>query len=156
MKIVSLSFEDGKTIPAKYAYKGVSGGKNVSPHLSWSDVPPDVKSFALSMVDPHPVARNWVHWLVINIPTKETELVEGASGKKMPPNSRELYNSYGELGYGGPQPPKGSGPHPYVITVYALNVEKLNLNINTNLETFTNILESKIITTAKITGIFER
>ena len=65
------------------------------------------KSFALSMVDPHPVAQNWVHWLVISIPADVISFEEGASGKKLPPGSVELKNSSGDIGYGGPQPPKG-------------------------------------------------
>ncbi len=156
MRLSSKAFDDGKLIPAKYAHQGVAGGKNISLPLVWSNTHQDVKSFALSMIDPHPVAKDWVHWLVINIPQGESSIAEGASGKKMPPGVKELYNSYGELGYGGPQPPKGSGPHPYIITLYALSIEKLDLGANTSLNAFIKVLEGKILTTAEITGIYER
>jgi len=156
MIISSPSFQDGKPIPTKYAHSGVAGGKNISIPLKWDEFPVETKSFVLAIVDPHPVARNWVHWLVINIPIDVLSLAENASGKRMPEGSKELYNSYGELGYGGPQPPKGSGPHPYVVTVYALNVEKLDLTANTSLVAFEKTLEGKVIDSAKITGIFER
>lgn len=156
MRLSSKAFDDGKLIPTKYAHQGVAGGKNISLPLVWSNAPQDIKSFALSMVDPHPVARDWVHWLVINIPHGESSITEGTSGKKMPPGVKELYNSYGELGYGGPQPPKGSGPHPYIITLYALNIEKLDLGANTSLTAFIKVLEGKTLATAEITGIYER
>jgi Raf kinase inhibitor-like YbhB/YbcL family protein len=156
MRLSSNAFDDGKLIPAKYAHQGVAGGKNISLPLVWDNVPQHIKSFAFSIIDPHPVARDWVHWLVINIPPGELSIAEGASGKKMPPGVKELYNSYGELGYGGPQPPKGSGPHPYVITLYALNIEKLELSANTSLTTFIKVLEGKTLATAEITGIYER
>jgi Raf kinase inhibitor-like YbhB/YbcL family protein len=156
MRISSKAFEDGKPIPAKYAHQGVNGGKNISLPLVWSNTPQDVKSFALSIVDPHPVARDWVHWLVINIPQGESSISEGSSCKKMAPGVKELYNSYGELGYGGPQPPKGSGPHPYVITLYALNTDKLDLGANTSLDAFLKVLEGKTLATAEIKGIYER
>jgi Raf kinase inhibitor-like YbhB/YbcL family protein len=156
MRLSSRAFEDGKPIPVKYAHQGVTGGKNISLPLAWTNVPEGTKSFALSMVDPHPVARDWVHWLILNIPQDVLSIAEGASVKKVPPGVKELYNSYGELGYGGPQPPKGSGPHPYIITLYALNVEKLEMGANINLTAFLEVIEGKILTTAEITGIYER
>lgn len=156
MKILSRAFEDGDLIPTRYAHQGVAGGKNISLPLEWSNVPQGVKSFAISMVDPHPVARNWVHWLVINISPNEMSIPEGSSGSKMPESAKELYNSFGESGYGGPQPPKGSGPHPYIITLYALNAEKLELGANTGLTAFLKILEGKIIAATEIKGIYER
>ena len=108
------------------------------------------------MVDPHPVAQNWVHGLVINIPSNVISLEERASGKKMPLGSLELKNSFGDIGYGGPQPPKGTGDHPYVVTVYALNVEKLNLGVNTSLSVFRKAIEGKVIGSASITGKYGR
>lgn len=156
MKVSSSVFEDHKPIPTKYAYHGVVGGKNISLPLAWSGVPAETKSFALSVVDPHPIANNWVHWLVINIPDSTNSLAEGASGKSMPAGSKELYNSYGAMGYGGPQPPKGSGPHPYEVTIYALSVDKMELSTNASLSAFKKVLEGKILSSAKITGIYER
>ena len=156
MHISSPAFQDGKPIPTKYAYHGVVGGKNISIPLSWGGIPTETKSFAVSIVDPHPVANNWVHWFVMNIPKSVTSLAEGASGKNMPAGSKELYNSYGTIGYGGPEPPKGSGPHPYEIVVYALNIEKLDLSANTTLTAFSEALEGKVIASVKVTGMYER
>jgi Raf kinase inhibitor-like YbhB/YbcL family protein len=132
------------------------GGKNVSIPLAWTNVPSGTRSFALSMVDPHPVAQNWVHWLVISIPSNVTVIEEGASRKKMPAGSLELKNSFGDIGYGGPQPPKGTGDHPYVVTIYALNVEKLDLGVSTSLPAFKKALEGKTIGTVSITGKYGR
>ena len=156
MRLLSTAFQDGKLIPTRNAHRGVTGGQNISFQLDWSDPPPTVQSFALSIIDLHPVAKNWGHWFVVNIPKNITSFAEGASGKNMPSGSKELYNSFGEIGYGGPQPPKGSGPHPYEVTVYALNVEKLDLSANATLPAFKKALEGKVIATAKTTGIYER
>lgn len=155
MEISSSAFKDGGKIPIQYVMPG-AGGKNISVPLSWKNTPSGTKSFALSMVDPHPVAQNWVHWLVINIPASATLLEEGASRKKMPQGSMELKNSFGDIGYGGPQPPKGTGDHPYVFTLYALNVERLDLGTNTSLSSFNKALEGKIIGSAMITGKYGR
>ncbi len=156
MNIISSAFQEGKSIPAKYAYQGVEGGKNISLPFTWTEVPGNTKSLALSIIDPHPVAKNWVHWFIVNIPKDITALTEGSSGKTMPKGSKELFNTYGSLGYGGPEPPKGSGAHPYVTTLYALNVEKLDLPEKSSLSTFQKILEGKVIATAKTIGYFER
>ena len=156
MKIISSAFQEGKAIPTKYAYHGVVGGKNISLPLSWSEVPLETLSLALSIIDPHPVAQNWIHWFVINLPKNSTGLPEGASAKRMPASSKELYNSYGTTGYGGPEPPKGTGPHPYVVTLYALNIDSLDLPENTTLPAFKKALEGKILATAQVTGIYER
>jgi len=111
MEITSAALKDGGKIPIQYVMVP-AGGKNISIPLSWKNAPPGTKSFALSIIDPHPVAQNWVHWFVINIPASTAFLSEGASRKNMPGGAVELKNSFGETGYGGPQPPKGSGEHP--------------------------------------------
>lgn len=155
MEISSSVFKDGEKIPMQYVMSG-AGGKNISVPLSWKNVPPGTKSFALSVVDPHPVAQNWVHWLVINIPATVFSFEEGASRKKMPPESVELKNSFGNIGYGGPQPPKGTGDHPYVFSIYALSVEKLDLGVNTSLSVFKKALEGKTLGSTTLTGKYGR
>jgi Raf kinase inhibitor-like YbhB/YbcL family protein len=155
MEISSAAFKDGEKIPIQCVMPG-AGGKNISAPLAWRNAPSGTKSFALSMVDPHPVAQNWVHWLVINIPANVAFLEEGTSGKKMPHGSIELKNSFGEIGYGGPQPPKGTGDHPYVFTLYALSVEKLDLGANVSLSAFKKALDGKVLGSATITGKYGR
>ncbi len=155
MEISSSAFKDGEKIPIQYVMPG-AGGKNVSVPLIWKNAPSGTKSFALSIVDPHPVAQNWVHWLVINIPSGVTMIEEGASRKKMPAGSVEMKNSFGETGYGGPQPPKGTGDHPYVVTLYALSVEKLDPGPSPSLSAFKKAIEGKVIATATVTGKYGR
>jgi Raf kinase inhibitor-like YbhB/YbcL family protein len=155
MEILSSAFKDGERIPIQYVMPG-AGGNNISIPLAWKNIPAGTKSFCLSIVDPHPVAQNWVHWLVINIPAQVTSMEEGASKKKMPGGSIELKNSWGEIGYGGPQPPKGTGDHPYVVTLYALNMEKVDLGVNTTLSAFKKAIEGKGIGSASITGKYGR
>jgi Raf kinase inhibitor-like YbhB/YbcL family protein len=155
MEISSAAFKDGEKIPIQFVMPG-AGGKNISIPLIWKNVPAGTKSFCLSIIDSHPVAQNWVHWLVINIPPQITSIDEGASKKKMPQGSVELKNSFGDIGYGGPQPPKGTGDHPYVVTLYALNVEKLDLDTNTSLSAFKKAIEGRVIGSASITGKYGR
>jgi Raf kinase inhibitor-like YbhB/YbcL family protein len=155
MKLSSSVFKDEGKIPVPHVMPG-AGGRNVSLPLTWENPPAGTQSFALSMVDPHPVARNWVHWLVVNLPGSVNTLAEGASGKKMPQGAMELQNSFGDTGYGGPQPPSGTGDHPYVVTVYALSVPRLELPKDTNLAAFKQALEGKVLAQAAITGYYGR
>lgn len=155
--LTSPAFIDGKVVPTKFATTSVTGGKNYSIPLSWENSPAGTKSFAIIIIDLHPIANNWVHWMVNNIPADIKLIEESASGsKKMPQGSKELDNSFGWNGYGGPQPPKGSGLHKYEVTLYALNLEKLELDKHTSLKTFQKAIEGKVIATAKIVGLFER
>lgn len=153
MEVESGAFDDQGSIPVRYCMPGV-GGKNISIPLRWSDVPEGVRSFALSMIDPHPVADNWVHWLVTDLPADTRALPEGASGSDMPRGARELRNSYGKTGYGGPRPPEGTGEHPYVVTVYALDTVSLYLERATELEAFKRAIQGHVLDKAKVTGFF--
>lgn len=151
------AYENKERMPAKYANKGVIGGINLSPPLKWWAAPKEAKSFALIMVDHHPVANEFVHWLVINIPINTASIEEGASGtEKMPLGSRELLTSYRTPGYGGPRPPVGSGDHPYETIIYALNAEKIDLKANADLERFLKAIEGKILAIATLTGYFSQ
>jgi len=151
------SYKNNEPIPTKYAHSSVVGGQNITPGFAWTDPPVNTKSFALSIVDPHPVAKNWVHWFIINIPFRERRIVEGASRtNSLPQGAKELMSSYSELGYGGPAPPKGSGVHPYVATLYALNVDSLDLGVNSTLRQFEKAMEGKVIAEATMTGTYER
>jgi len=154
-QLSSPAFKDGGAIPSQYA-RPAAGGRNVSIPLKWTGAPGGTKSFALSIVDQHPVARKWVHWLVINIPPEVSSLAEGASGKNMPAGAIELGNSFGDAGYGGPQPPRGTGPHRYVVTIYALKDSGLDLKPGSTLTDFQNAIKGKTLDEASITGVFEQ
>lgn len=128
MKITSTFYSQNQIMPVKFARQGVTGGQNISPQFSWSDAPSGTKSFVFAMVDHHPIASNWVHWIVVDIPAFINSIIEGASNtSQMPTHCVELANTFGTKGYGGPQPPAGTGKHSYDTTIYALNIEKMGL-----------------------------
>ncbi|MBU3936476.1 MAG: YbhB/YbcL family Raf kinase inhibitor-like protein [Proteobacteria bacterium] len=107
-------------------------GKNISPHLQWKNAPPETKSFAVTVYDPDaPTGSGWWHWIVFNIPASITQLVADAGNPTKgltPKGSIESVTDYGKPGFGGACPPVGDKPHRYIFTVYALKVEKLDLN----------------------------
>lgn len=126
-KLTSPAFEDGGEIPVKYCMNQITGGKNVSPPLKWTDPPQGTKSFALVCIDTHPIANGWLHWVVVNIPPQYRELKEGASGSSLMNGALELKNTFGFKGWGGPMPPEGSGVHNYEFHLFAMKEEKIPL-----------------------------
>ncbi len=107
-------------------------GQNLSPQLSWENAPTGTKSFAITMYDPDaPTGSGWWHWVVFDIPATTNSLPSGAgtlSKYLMPADAIQGMTDFGAPGYGGPCPPTGDKPHRYLLTVYALNKDKLGLD----------------------------
>jgi Raf kinase inhibitor-like YbhB/YbcL family protein len=124
-----------KQIPLAQVFGGMGcTGNNVSPSLSWHAAPAGARSFALTMYDPDaPTGSGWWHWVVYNIPATATGLAAGAGDaakKLLPAGAAQGNTDFGMPGYGGPCPPQGDKPHHYIFTVYALNVDKLDIPAN--------------------------
>ena len=125
-EISSSSVSDGKW-DNKYFGDKISGcdGGNVSPALAWKDAPDGTKSFAVTLYDPDaPTGSGWWHWQIWNIPASVTSLSEG----QVPAGVAQSKGDVGRAGYLGPCPPPGSGVHHYTFTVFALKVDKLDLD----------------------------
>lgn len=148
------AYENKSQMPSKFATKN-GGGENLSPEIKWQ-VLPAAQSYALLFDDKFPAAKNWVHWLVIDIPNTVTDIPEGASRTNMPAGSKELETSWGRTGYDGPQPPVGSGQHEYVMTLYALDIPKLGLIENVTRSEFLKAIETHVITEESWSGYFSR
>ncbi len=135
-------------------------GENKSPQLYWVSPPEQTKSFALTMYDPDaPTGSGWWHWIVFDIPKHVTELPDGAGNienKQMPENVIQSITDFGSYGYGGPCPPEGDAYHAYIITVYALDVEKLGLDKNTNPATVGFYLNNHTIAKASLIAYYKR
>ena len=107
-------------------------GENISPELSWKDAPKGTKSFAVTVYDPDaPTGSGWWHWLVFDIPKDKFTLPRGFGNSE----SKDVIQSitdYGKSGFGGACPPIGDKAHRYEFTVYALDIETLDLDKNAN------------------------
>lgn len=120
--VTSAGFRDGGVLPdAQVHAKG-----NRSPQLSWSGAPEGTKSYAVTCYDPDaPTGSGFWHWTVANIPADVTDLAEGASSDGLPAGAVEGRTDYGAAGFGGAAPPPGHGPHRYIFTVFAVDVDSL-------------------------------
>ena len=68
----------------------------------------------------------------------------------------QLKNDGGFHGYLGAAAPPGHGPHRYVVTVYALDVEHLGLDAGFSPAKLEPKLAPHVLGRGTITGIFER
>jgi Raf kinase inhibitor-like YbhB/YbcL family protein len=128
--LTSRDISQGKTLSSNQVFNGFGcSGKNISPQFSWGNVPEGTKSLAITVYDPDaPTGSGWWHWVAFNIPVTTTELATGASGKTMPAGTIESITDFGSVGFGGACPPQGVSPHRYQFTVWALNVNALELD----------------------------
>jgi Raf kinase inhibitor-like YbhB/YbcL family protein len=133
-------------------------GKNVSPALEWKGAPKDARSFVLTLYDPDaPTGSGFWHWVVINIPAATTSIPAGASGTpKMPPGALEMRTDFGTTGYGGPCPPAGDQPHRYIFTIFALKVDKLDVDPQATAAMVGFMTRSNAIATAMFTATYGR
>ena len=135
-------------------------GKNQSPQLSWANAPEGTKSYAVTIFDPDaPTGSGWWHWVVFDIPANVHELVTNAgnlSANLAPKGAIQSVTNYGVGGYGGPCPPEKNGLHQYIITVYALKVDKLSLDANTNPAIVGYNLWSNTIAKASLVFYYQR
>lgn len=162
MKLTSTAFAHGSKIPMEYT----ADGQDRSPPLSWSGAPEGTKSFALICEDPdapsprRPAPNPWVHWVIYNIPANRTELPAGLPRDLDLPSvggARQGKNSWpsGNIGYRGPAPPPGSGPHRYFFRLYALDTT-LQLPAGATKDQLLKALQGHIIDQAEWMGIYER
>ena len=112
MKLVSSSFADGQTIPGDFSFcipdpaHHVCLGKNLNPHLAWSDVPTGTKSFVLICHDPDVPSRgddvnqedrtvpatlprvDFFHWVLIDLPASLREIQAGEFSDEVTPRGK--------------------------------------------------------------------
>ena len=131
-ELVSPDFADGQPLPQS-ARSGImaAGGQDRSPALRWSGAPEGTKSFALTVYDPDaPTQSGWWHWAVANLPADLAELPADAGNPDaglLPEGALPVANDIRQPRFLGAAPPAGHGPHRYVFTLSALDVDRLDL-----------------------------
>lgn len=106
-------------------------GKNLSPAISWKNLPAGTASLVLTVYDPDaPTGSGWWHWVVYDIPAQSSGLPAGAGNTdqvQLAAGGTQGRTDFGKPGWGGPCPPKGDKPHRYTFTLHALKVPKLDV-----------------------------
>ena len=152
----SSVFENGRPLPPDFA----RDGKDLSPPLSWTGVPEDTKELVVICDDPDAPGypSPFVHWVVYGIAPTVTELPAGIhpGGRLMIPVTLDQgRNSFGPLGYGGPQPPVGDSPHHYFFRLYCVS-RPLGLAPGATRTEVLQAMKGAILAEAELLGRFER
>lgn len=151
----SDAFEDGGEIPQKYTCEG----EDISPALTWDEVPEGTQSLVLIVDDPDapdPAAPRmvWDHWILYNLPPDITGLEEGVDEGRLPVGCGEGINSWGRTGYGGPCPPIGR--HRYFHRLYALN-SRLPVGLGTpTKDALLLAMEDQILSHTELVGTYQK
>jgi Raf kinase inhibitor-like YbhB/YbcL family protein len=145
MELTSSAFAGGQPIPSRHSCEA----EDLSPELAWTGVPAATLSLALVVDDPDAPAGTFTHWLAWGIDPGAGRLGEGAH----PPF--EGRNDFGTVGYRGPCPPPGHGPHRYCFRLNALESE-LGLGAGANREELERLLEGQLLESAELVGSYGR
>ena len=150
MELKSSAFPPGGVIPAKYTCDGL----DISPPLSWADVPAGTQSLALIADDPDAPGGMWVHWVAWNIPPNTNALQEDVPKRdSLPSGMQQGTTDFRSIGYGGPCPP--SGTHRYFFKLYALKTT-LNLPPSTTKKELEKAMQGHILKQAELIGKYQR
>jgi Raf kinase inhibitor-like YbhB/YbcL family protein len=147
---LTAPWNDGAAIDGLYT----CDGEDISPAFSWRAVPVGAVELALVVVDDDGSAagdREFVHWVIAGFDPGAISLAEG----EVPIAAIEATNSFGEVGWGGPCPPVGDGPHEYRFTLHAL-AQQVELGDGAPANEMMPYLDDLTIATAELTGTYAR
>jgi Raf kinase inhibitor-like YbhB/YbcL family protein len=147
--ISSPAFTDGADIPVRHT----CDGENLSPQLSWLDVPDGTRSLALIVDDPDAPRGTFTHWVLFDVPPDASGLGENVALGTIGIAGR---NSFGRSGYGGPCPPPGDNAHRYRFTLHALDMPSLALSANATREDVEAKMRGHVFGTARLVGKYKR
>jgi Raf kinase inhibitor-like YbhB/YbcL family protein len=151
IELTSTAFQKGETIPKQYTGDGV----DQSPPLRWSEPPSGTKSLALICDDPDAPRGTWVHWVLFNLPPQTRELEENVpTTATLPSGAKQGKNDFGNIGYGGPAPPKGKA-HRYFFKLYALAVA-VELPTGANKAQLEDAMKGHFLDEGQLMGTYKR
>lgn len=148
-RLSSPAFREGDTIPRLHTCEGA----DLSPALEWEGEPTGTRSFVLIVDDSDAPVGTWNHWLLWDIPASVHAL---AQGYRPGVAGESGMNDFGRLGYGGPCPPKGHGPHRYSFKIFALDVPSLGLKGGVKRAGLDAAMKRHILGQAQYMGRYER
>jgi len=152
LMLASPAISPNGEIPAQYTCDGA----DISPPLSWSDVPAGTGSLVLVVEDPDAPSGTFRHWAVFDIPPASRGLDAGYSANRPTTALHEARNDFGKVGYGGPCPPKGAGAHHYHFHLLAVSRPTLDLRPPAAALDLLRAAQPYVIQQAKLVGTYQR
>lgn len=147
MQIKSKVFKDEKELGRKYTCEG----DDINPPLKFIEVPSKTRSLVLIVDDPDAPDGVFTHWLVWNMDVDRAGIDEGET----PTEAVVGINDMGNIGYGGPCPPKGHGEHRYFFKLFALE-KKIGLESGATKKELKVSIDGLVLKQSEIIGKYER
>ena len=162
--VTSTKFNETRRIPRKYSCTQ----DDVSPPITWGDVPDGTVSLALMVdSDQHPGSL-WAHWVLWGIPADARALPEeipnAHEAPAVGPDAAQGTNDEGKIGWSGPcpgtlklsfQPGHGGGPikaaNSYYFRLYALDTD-LDLGPETTKWDFLRAIDGHVLAGGELVG----
>lgn len=142
MILNSPDFTHDGELPSRFT----CDGENIHPALTLSYVPMQAKSLAIIVEDPDAPAGTWVHWMIWDVSADITEVNAGETPQGVVGKNSSFRNEWD-----GICPPDAE--HRYFFKVFALDVEKLELDPETaTREDFYTAVEEHIVKQEEIVG----
>lgn len=156
LELSSQDISEGHAMGKAHEFNGFGcSGENLSPQLSWSDIPQGTKSFAITVYDPDaPTGSGWWHWSVVDIPAGTQALKRGES--PLAHGAKAIRNDYGTTDFGGACPPEDHGMHRYAFTIWALPTESLSLPEAPSAALVGYMLNATALDSATLTATYHR
>ncbi|MFF4231856.1 YbhB/YbcL family Raf kinase inhibitor-like protein [Streptomyces sp. NPDC001820] len=147
IELTSAAFSDHEAIPRRHTGEG----DDISPPLAWSGVPDGTEELVLLCEDPDAPRGTFLHWLVTGIAPDSSGVEEGEA----PPGGREWPNGFGRVGWSGPMPPPGHGPHRYFFRLLAVS-EPLTLHGQVSSDSVHQALNGRKLAEGTLVGTYQR
>lgn len=148
ISLSSSAFADGTEVPAKYCGRFI--GDNISPALSWGELPANTTALLLIIEDLDVPTRIPGLHLIAQFAPRDGGLVDGALNLGAP-GVEFLPNHRGVSGYVGPRPLPGHGPHHYVFHLFALDTQ-LNLATIADRANLPVAIRGRVLASGELTG----
>ena len=146
LELHSPDFDAGGDIPQALT----CDGEDRSPELRWKNAPENTQSFALIVDDPDAPGGVFTHWVLFDIPADATGLPADTS------TGTPGQNDFQNAGYGGPCPPPNDDAHRYIFTLYALDVETLNLERGAKRDAVESAMRDHVLDRTQLMGQYQR
>jgi Raf kinase inhibitor-like YbhB/YbcL family protein len=155
LSVDSSAFLNGGAIPSLDS--GSSDGcigRNISPPLRITGVPPAARSIGVVMFDVDGGnGAGYVHWVAYGIAPGIGSLPTGFGATGTYVGGK---NDAGTTRYAGPCPPPGDPPHHYQISVYALALPPSRLPAGLTRAAFLHAIATHTLAVGTLTGTFAR
>ena len=145
MTITSSAIQANGNILPQYT----ADGANMSPPLTFSEIPIEAKSLVLIVDDPDAPSGTFTHWLLFDMPPSIMAITENEN----PQLGKAGTNDFGDVGYGGPQPP--SGTHRYYFRLFALDT-MLDLPQGVEREEVEQAMDGHVLESAELVGLYAK